>query len=338
MLCRSRSLTGLATDVLALVLHALALVGLGRAEAADVRGDLADEGLVRAADREARGILHLDRDARRRIEMHGMAEAQLQHELLALHRRAIAGADDLQRLAEAGRDAGHHVRDLRAHGAERRVPRDLLGAHLHFVPLDHDGGAGEDGVRQLRLGALHLHGAAGHRHGDPGRDRDGLLADSRHLDALPYQTWQTSSPPRPASRASRSVRRPRDVDTTDTPRPPITRGMRVLGTYTRRPGLLTRLTPVITHCSSAVYLRYTRRTPWPVSSMTLKLLMKRSRSSSLAISCFSDDDGTSSLRCFAPMALRMQVRKSATGSLTDMNPPGTSVQPGPRPTAAWLIA
>src|SRR5262245_33806358 len=52
--------------------------------------------------------------------------------------------------------------------------------------------------------------------------------------------------------------------------------------------------------------------------MTLKLLMKRSRSSSFASSCLSDDDGTSSLRCFAPMALRMQVRKSATGSLTDI--------------------
>src|SRR5262245_24868891 len=111
MLCRSRSLTGLATDVLALVLHALALVGLGRAEAADVRGDLADEALVRAADREARGVLDLDRDARRRIDVHRMAEAQLQHELLALHRRAVAGADALQRLAEARRDAGHHVRD-----------------------------------------------------------------------------------------------------------------------------------------------------------------------------------------------------------------------------------
>src|SRR6516225_12318453 len=230
MLCRSRSLAGLATDVLALVLHALALVGLGRAEAADVRGDLAHERLVGAADREARGVLDLDRDARRRNELHRMAEAQLQHELLALHGRAVARADDLQRLAEARGHAEHHVRDLRAHGAVRRIARELLRAHLHLVALDHDGGAGEDGVRQLRLGALHLHGAAAHRHGHTGRDRDGLLADSRHLDALPYQTWQTSSPPRPASRASRSVRRPRDVDTTDTPRPPMTRGMRVLGT------------------------------------------------------------------------------------------------------------
>jgi hypothetical protein len=55
--------------------------------------------------------------------------------------------------------------------------------------------------------------------------------------------------------------------------------------------------------------------------MTLKLLMKRSRNSTLASSCFIRDDGTSTLRCFAPMALRMQVRKSATGSLTDMEPP-----------------
>jgi len=104
--------------------------------------------------------------------------------------------------------------------------------------------------------------------------------------------------------------------------------------------LLTRFTPVITQCSSPVYFKYTRSMPWPESSMTLKLLMKRSRSSSFASSCLSDDDGTSSFLCFAPMALRMQVRKSATGSLTDIQSlldPASSRTSEP-PAAAWLIA
>ena len=50
--------------------------------------------------------------------------------------------------------------------------------------------------------------------------------------------------------------------------------------------------------------------------MVLKLLMNRSRSSTRAISVLRREEGTSTLRCLAPIALRMPVRKSATGSLT----------------------
>src|SRR6188472_3978548 len=46
-------LAGLAADVLAGVAHALALVRLGLAGRADLRGDLADEFLVDADDRQA---------------------------------------------------------------------------------------------------------------------------------------------------------------------------------------------------------------------------------------------------------------------------------------------
>src|SRR4051812_40112739 len=53
------------------------------------------------------------------------------------------------------------------------------------------------------------------------------------------------------------------------------------------------------------------------SSMRLKLLMYFSRSRSLASSSFRYDAGTSTLLCLACTALRMQVRKSATGSETD---------------------
>src|SRR5262245_61740341 len=46
--------------------------------------------------------------------------------------------------------------------------------------------------------------------------------------------------------------------------------------------------------------------------------MKRSRSSTLASSVLNRLAGTSTLRCFAPIAFRIPVRKSATGSLTDI--------------------
>jgi hypothetical protein len=37
------------------------------------------------------------------------ASTELEHQVLALHRRAVAGADDLEGLAEAVGDAQHHV-------------------------------------------------------------------------------------------------------------------------------------------------------------------------------------------------------------------------------------
>src|SRR4051794_25819755 len=60
-------LAGLAADLLARVPHALALVRLGLARLADLRGDLADELLVDADDREMGRVLDLEADAGRRI-------------------------------------------------------------------------------------------------------------------------------------------------------------------------------------------------------------------------------------------------------------------------------
>ena len=76
---------------------------------------------------DSRRAFDLDRDALGRHELDRVRVAELQHQLLAVHLRAVAGADDLQRLAEARRHAGHHVLDVRAHRAERRVARDPLG-------------------------------------------------------------------------------------------------------------------------------------------------------------------------------------------------------------------
>src|SRR3954469_23264455 len=102
---RSCALTDLPGDVLALVADALALVGLRRPLLADDGGDLADLLLVVALDDHARGLGHLELDALRRLDRHGMRVAQGQLEVAALELRPIADALDLQRLGEAGGDA-----------------------------------------------------------------------------------------------------------------------------------------------------------------------------------------------------------------------------------------
>src|SRR5689334_8936009 len=60
-------LAGLAADLLACVADTLALVWLGLARRANARGDLADELLVDAEDREPRRVLDLEADAGRRV-------------------------------------------------------------------------------------------------------------------------------------------------------------------------------------------------------------------------------------------------------------------------------
>ena len=64
--CGLRCLTGLATDVLALVADALALVRLGLPDRTDLGGGLANELLVDAPYGDLRGRRYLELDARRR--------------------------------------------------------------------------------------------------------------------------------------------------------------------------------------------------------------------------------------------------------------------------------
>src|SRR6185312_8384241 len=104
----------LAADGLARVADALALVGLGRTDAADAGGDFADQLLVDAADPDFGLLRHGEGDARRRRDVHVVAEAELHGQRLALHRRAVADADQLERLLVALGHAFHHVGDQRA--------------------------------------------------------------------------------------------------------------------------------------------------------------------------------------------------------------------------------
>src|SRR6186713_2040226 len=91
----------LAEDVLAAVLDALALVGLGLAPAADLGGELADGLLVDTADQDRGlvGSLHLH--AFRHVQIDVVAVAELQLELVALGIRTITDAGDLEDLGEA---------------------------------------------------------------------------------------------------------------------------------------------------------------------------------------------------------------------------------------------
>src|SRR6185295_8071060 len=68
----------LAQDLLARILDALALVGLGRPHAADLGGHLPDLLPVGAADLDLGRLRRPDRDARRDRIDHLVAEAQLQ--------------------------------------------------------------------------------------------------------------------------------------------------------------------------------------------------------------------------------------------------------------------
>src|SRR6185503_4322603 len=85
-------------DVLTHIPHALALVGLRRAPVAQIGRDLAHLAPVHTLDDDLVLARRLDRDTRRNRVLDGMREAERQVQLLALHRGAIADADELELL------------------------------------------------------------------------------------------------------------------------------------------------------------------------------------------------------------------------------------------------
>jgi hypothetical protein len=111
-----------------------------------------------------------------------VAVAQLQHQILALHRGAIADAVDLQGPAEALRHALHQVARQVAGGAPHHA--GLLGIvdRLHPDGAILDGDVDLDRERQAELAQL----AAGHEDavddlgGDAGGDRHRVLSNAGH--------------------------------------------------------------------------------------------------------------------------------------------------------------
>src|SRR4051794_13498463 len=101
-----RRLPGLAQHALAGVTDALALVGLGLADLADVGGDLADRLLVDALHDDAGRRRHLERDAVGRLDRDRVTEPEGEIELARTSSGgAVADAHDLELLGEAGRHA-----------------------------------------------------------------------------------------------------------------------------------------------------------------------------------------------------------------------------------------
>src|SRR5688572_30277920 len=105
------------------------------------------------------------------------------------------------------------------------------------------------------------------------------------------------------------------VLTMTTPRPPSTRGMSVLAAYTRRPGLLTRLRPLMTG-TLPTYLSWRRRKSVGPSRVSSKASMKPSSRRISAMARFVLDAGTRTSVWRARLPLRIRVSMSATGSDT----------------------
>src|SRR5215831_7158172 len=122
---RLGTLADLSANVLALVADALALVRLGWTHLADLRSRLTDHLLVGSLDEDLRRRRDLERDAGARLDGDGMRIADVELEVGALERCAIADALDLELLLEALRDALHHVRDQ---GPGEAVQRPVLAA------------------------------------------------------------------------------------------------------------------------------------------------------------------------------------------------------------------
>src|SRR5690606_22026901 len=171
-------LAGLAAHALAQVAHALALVGLRRADPANPRSDLANQLLVDPLDTDpGRGLEHKS-DPLRRVDPHRVGEAERQHEGLALKLRAVPHAVDLQVLAVPLGDAVHHICHQRPRQSVQRAELALVRrpAHQQRPVLALEAHGGVNPLFQLPLRPLDAHYPRIDLDFDARRDRDGEIA------------------------------------------------------------------------------------------------------------------------------------------------------------------
>src|SRR3954464_12968017 len=176
-------LPDLAAHVLALVADPLALVRLGRAHLANLGGGLPDLLLVDALDDDLRVGRNLERDSLTRFHYDRVRVADVEPEISALQRGAIANALQLEALLEALGDALDHVRDQRPRQTVQRAIVAALGRpgddDRPFSLLDlHPGG---NLLRELSERAVDHHAARGDRDVHAGWKLDWLSTDSTHL-------------------------------------------------------------------------------------------------------------------------------------------------------------
>src|SRR5476649_2181842 len=211
-----------APDRLGRVLDALALVGLGRTQAADFRGELPDLLAIGARDLDLGRLQRLDLDASGDRNLDVVAEAELKVQRLGIGRGAIAHAVDLEVDGEAVRHTAHHVAREVTGGAPLHARATAFVARLEREGLAF---LGHDDVivnheRELAALALDLEGLALEVDGDARGNGHGIFADARHAQ----NTLQMTSPPTLAARASASDMTPRGVDRIEMPRPLKWRG------------------------------------------------------------------------------------------------------------------
>src|SRR5271169_1052857 len=242
----ARGLAGLLLEDLAHEAESLQLVRIGRANAADLGRRLADLLLVDARDDDVRDVLglrvrcHFDLDALRHRKLHDVRKADAEHDGRPLDLGLEADAHEVDLALETFGDAENRVLEERPVQAVERLVLFLLSssreADQAVLLLDRD--ARENGCDDGASRTLHRDRDVRDLDIDTLRNGDGLLTDSRHV--APHHTVQTTSPPTPRFFASWPVRRPCEVDTMATPRPPRTSGSSFLPAKRRRPGLLER--------------------------------------------------------------------------------------------------
>ena len=123
------------------------------------------------------------------------------------------------------------------------------------------------------------------------------------------------SPPIPRRRASDPVITPWDVDMMATPMPPYMRGIFLLPTYTRKPGLLTRFRPEMADCFLSQYLRRTRSVRWGPLRRISKSSMNPSSFIIRARATFGFEPGTRTESWCTATAFLILVSMSAIGSV-----------------------
>src|SRR5215475_6272049 len=111
----------LAEDELAGIFHALALIGLGLAEGSDLGGDMPDLLVVDAADNDLGRLRDHNRDPLRNRIRDVVCVAELQLQIAALQRRAVADAIDLELALESLGHADHQLGDQGTIGAPHRL-------------------------------------------------------------------------------------------------------------------------------------------------------------------------------------------------------------------------
>src|SRR5450432_64374 len=175
-------LADLALDDLFHVFDALALVGLGRAQLADLGRRLPDQVAIGAGEHDA-VFLDLGRDALGQLEHDRVRIAERHGHGVAGDLGAVTDAVDLELPGPAVRDAFDHVGEMRAHQTVLGpvLPRVVDAQHLDLVRFGLDRDARGDALGKLALRPLDADRAGLLRERHALRHGQYFSSDARHL-------------------------------------------------------------------------------------------------------------------------------------------------------------